>query len=106
MHVGSDWSTLPLRNLLDGAKGESTAIAIYDKADNIKSVHAPFRQMVPAIAVVREYGKIVGFQFSDRNAIAELKTPPPKFICEGGHENPDPDHGSCYRCPRKIIDMR
>ena len=25
------------------------------------------------------------------------------FICTNGHRNPDPDHGTCYRCPFPII---
>lgn len=25
------------------------------------------------------------------------------YICARNHENPDPDHGTCYRCPAKIV---
>jgi len=25
------------------------------------------------------------------------------FLCEAGHRNPDPDHGTCYSCPSPIV---
>lgn len=31
-----------------------------------------------------------------------VATKPLKYVCEAGHENPDPDTGRCYRCPRPI----
>ena len=33
----------------------------------------------------------------------EAVTDPLRYICEGGHSNPDPDHGRCYRCPMPIV---
>lgn len=35
--------------------------------------------------------------------LARIVTQLPKYICENNHVNPDPDHGTCYSCPGKIV---
>jgi hypothetical protein len=52
-------------------------------------------------------GKVLeGVLFSHETFRGDAFTPPPKFICAGNHANPDPDHGRCRRCPRKIVSVQ
>ena len=47
-----------------------------------------------------------GLLFSHESFKRDAFTPPAKFICELDHENDDPDHGYCRRCPFKIVSVR
>lgn len=47
-----------------------------------------------------------GFLFSHESFKSDAMTPPAKFICTRGHENPDPDHGRCRHCPGKIVGIQ
>ena len=58
------------------------------------------------ISPVREENRTIGWYFSDEQLIKSFKTNPPKFLCKNNHENPDPDHGTCYQCPAEIIGAR
>lgn len=44
--------------------------------------------------------------FLNQKSLFNPATRRPRFICELGHQNPDPDHGTCYQCPKKIVTVR
>jgi hypothetical protein len=41
--------------------------------------------------------------FLNHETVLEPATRRVFFKCENGHRNPDPDHGTCYSCPAKIV---
>lgn len=47
-------------------------------------------------------GQSLGWFLNHDTVVQSFHKPPPVFLCENNHENPDPDHGFCYRCPGKI----
>jgi hypothetical protein len=38
-----------------------------------------------------------------KDALLHTATKRLVYICANNHENPDPDHGTCYKCPAKIV---
>jgi hypothetical protein len=52
--------------------------------------------------LVTEGDRSLGWLFND-DALLEVATKRLVYICGNSHENPDPDHGTCYQCPAKIV---
>jgi hypothetical protein len=55
-----------------------------------------------AILPVMQAGQQAGWFFSQEMLVKTIGTKPPRFMCRNGHANPDPDHGTCYKCPAAI----
>lgn len=55
-----------------------------------------------AVFSVVDKGKQVGWYFN-KEFIRATATKRTVFICTRSHPNPDPDRGSCYKCPAKIV---
>ena len=41
--------------------------------------------------------------FFNHEAVLDPATKRVLYVCEYNHRNPDPDHGTCYRCPGRIV---
>ena len=41
--------------------------------------------------------------YLNHETVREAATKPTVFVCQVGHRNPDPDHGTCYSCPFPIV---
>jgi hypothetical protein len=51
---------------------------------------------------IAEANVTVGW-YLNHEGVREAATKKTVFICTNNHRNPDPDHGTCYRCPFPIV---
>jgi hypothetical protein len=52
--------------------------------------------------LVRDDRHQLGWLFN-KHSLLNPATKRPNYICGRGHSNTDPDHGTCYQCPAKIV---
>lgn len=51
---------------------------------------------------ISEDDRTIGW-YLNHETVRDTATKKTVFICQMGHENPDSDHGTCYRCPFPIV---
>lgn len=64
----------------------------------------PLQQQAERVFEVKENNVFVGW-FLNHEGLVATTTRKTQFVCTNGHENPDPDHGTCYQCPAALKDV-
>jgi len=54
------------------------------------------------VYLVSDSSTLIGY-FINHETLLDPATKRIQFICENDHSNPDPDHGTCYQCPGRIV---
>jgi hypothetical protein len=77
------------------------AVPINPDPVDVSNDETSLRSQSPTVFAVIESGTRTGW-YLNHESVRDTVTQRTWFICKKGHRNPDPDHGTCYRCPFPI----
>lgn len=96
-----------VRRLADASIGQclqtatGALVPVDDHPIDVSADDGSLRQQPERVFAVIEAGRFTGW-FLNHESIRDTLTPKTVYVCAQGHENPDPDHGTCYSCPFPI----
>jgi hypothetical protein len=99
------WSrvgAMPVAQVVEQAYNTPAVVPVAPQPVDAEADVAPYRARPATVFVVVEFGQQVGWLFNHEPLAGSVSTPPPRFRCSRGHDNPDPDNGTCYRCPAPV----
>ena len=92
-------------HILTLAAGRQLAVPVPSQPVEATEKAQPLQIQPDSVFHVSEAGRHVGW-FLNHETVLATATGKTVFVCENGHDNPDPDNGSCYRCPGDIVTAR
>lgn len=97
-------SNIPIGQLLSMNRELSGEVIVPIGRDSvdISSEETTLQNQSDTVFRVSESGEFIGW-YLNHETVLNTHTEKTVFFCEKGHENTDPDHGTCYRCPFPIV---
>jgi len=90
-----------IRAVLDEVIRSAPFVVVHHSPVAIQFAESPLQERPDAVFEVQEDGESIGW-YLNHEPLRETTTQKTIYVCAGGHENADADHGTCYHCPRPI----
>jgi len=91
-----------LGEVLSRGIGAGGLVPIMEQPVDVDADVAGLTRQPETVFRVVDTGKSVGW-FLNHETVRDTMTQKTWWICAKGHRNPDPDHGTCYSCPGRIV---